>query len=115
MRKHNISWTDADVKRLKGPGRRRREREPCGRHFEATEGVRSSQGPVTGYALSLGARGERKDRRSGGNEPLPKFLTVMKYLKWCESVDHLVIPFAVDVVGGHIERCAGHCNAALHF
>ena len=23
-------------------------------------------------------------------------MTVMKFLKWCESVDHLVIPLAID-------------------
>jgi hypothetical protein len=34
--------------------------------------------------------GENEAHRGGGK-------TAMKFLKWCESVDHLVIPLAVDV------------------
>jgi hypothetical protein len=61
-----------------------------------TEGIRSIQGPITWYAFSLDACGEKEARRGGGNEPLPGSLTVMKFLKFCES-DHLVIPLAIDL------------------
>jgi hypothetical protein len=37
----------------------------------------------------------------------------MKFLKWCESVDHLVIPLAVDI--GVAIFAAGFLTASLRY
>lgn len=48
-----------------------------------------------------------------GNEPLLTTFTCMKFLKWCESVDHLVIPLAIDF--GLTVFGAGLVTASLRY
>jgi hypothetical protein len=58
-------------------------------------------------------RGENEASGVDGNEPIATTFTSMKFLKWCESVDHLVIPLAVDI--GVAIFAAGFLTASLRY